>query len=134
MGPPLGKAREREADNAVQELRIANASPSIDSGEWWRRSSCFTPRAARCASSADDDMSAGGVGGLDVHGGCYRQEEANDAKDALPSRRLPPVAPRSRSPAGIVEENTQRCEGNRSYLTLSIPQLITCDISIIDGR
>lgn len=29
-GPPEGSARDREAESAVQELRIVNASPSID--------------------------------------------------------------------------------------------------------
>lgn len=29
-GPPEGSARDREAESAVQELRIANANPNID--------------------------------------------------------------------------------------------------------
>lgn len=29
-GPPEGSARDREAESAVQELRIAKASPNID--------------------------------------------------------------------------------------------------------
>lgn len=33
--------------SAVHEFRMANAKPSIDSGEKFRFSSCWTPRAAR---------------------------------------------------------------------------------------
>lgn len=51
VGPPLGRAREREADNAVHELRMAKASPSIDNGEKCRCNSCLTPRDAKCSSS-----------------------------------------------------------------------------------
>ena len=49
--PPLGKASEREADSAVQEFKMAKARPSMESGEKFRLSSCFTPSAARCSSS-----------------------------------------------------------------------------------
>ena len=51
VGPPLGRARESEADSAVQELRMANASPSMASGEKLRLSSALWPRDARWRSS-----------------------------------------------------------------------------------
>lgn len=51
VGPPEGKASPREAESAVQELRIAKASPSMASGEKFLLSSCFLPRAASCWSS-----------------------------------------------------------------------------------
>lgn len=47
VDPPEGKARLIDVDSAVQELRIAKASPSIDSGEKFRFNSCWIPRAAR---------------------------------------------------------------------------------------
>ena len=50
--PPLGSAKDREADNAVQEFKIAKASPSIDNGEKLRFSSCLTPNAASISASA----------------------------------------------------------------------------------
>ena len=43
VGPPLGSARDRDADRAVQEFRIAKASPSIASGLKWRLSSALWP-------------------------------------------------------------------------------------------
>lgn len=51
VGPPDGRARERDADSAVQELRMAKARPSIASGEKFRCSSALWPRAARASSS-----------------------------------------------------------------------------------
>lgn len=50
--PPLGNASDNEADNAVQEFRIANARPSMDRGEKFRFNSCLTPSAARCCWSS----------------------------------------------------------------------------------
>jgi len=38
-GPPEGRASERDAASAVQELRMAKAMPSIERGEKWRVSS-----------------------------------------------------------------------------------------------
>ncbi|KAK0935480.1 hypothetical protein LTR29_012953 [Friedmanniomyces endolithicus] len=52
VGPPLGKARDSEAESAVQEFKMAKAKPSMDNGLKLRRSSCLTPSAARWASSA----------------------------------------------------------------------------------
>lgn len=43
VGPPLGSARDRDADRAVHEFRIAKASPSIASGLKWRLSSALWP-------------------------------------------------------------------------------------------
>jgi len=51
-GPPDGSARDREVDKAVHELRMAKASPSMDSGLWLRFSSCFKPKAARWSESS----------------------------------------------------------------------------------
>jgi hypothetical protein len=50
--PPLGSARDSDAESAVHEFRIANASPSIENMEKLRFSSCFTPSAARWSTSA----------------------------------------------------------------------------------
>lgn len=52
VDPPLGKARDRLAESAVQEFKIANASPSIDNMEKLRCSSCLWPRPANAAASA----------------------------------------------------------------------------------
>jgi len=49
--PPEGRARLREAESAVHELRIAKAKPSMLNGEKWRLSSCFLPMAASCSWS-----------------------------------------------------------------------------------
>lgn len=49
--PPEGRARLREAESAVHELRMAKAKPSMLNGEKWRLSSCFLPMAASCSSS-----------------------------------------------------------------------------------
>ena len=43
VGPPLGSARFRDADKAVQEFKMANASPSIARGLKWRLSSALWP-------------------------------------------------------------------------------------------
>ncbi len=43
VGPPLGSARDREADRAVHEFRMAKASPSIARGLKWRLSSALWP-------------------------------------------------------------------------------------------
>ena len=43
VGPPEGKASDRDADRAVHEFRIAKASPSIASGLKWRFSSALWP-------------------------------------------------------------------------------------------
>ena len=51
VDPPLGKASDSEADNAVHEFKIANASPSIDRGEKFRFSSCLIPSAASWSAS-----------------------------------------------------------------------------------
>jgi hypothetical protein len=52
VDPPLGSARERDAESAVQEFRIANANPSIASGEKFRLNSPLWPRLANWRSSA----------------------------------------------------------------------------------
>ena len=52
MGPPEGRAREREAERAVQEFRIAKARPSILRGEKERRSSGVGPRVERAVESS----------------------------------------------------------------------------------
>lgn len=52
VDPPEGKARLIDVESAVQELRMANARPSIDNGEKFRFSSCWIPKAARWSSSA----------------------------------------------------------------------------------
>ncbi|TKA40471.1 hypothetical protein B0A54_09420 [Friedmanniomyces endolithicus] len=52
VGPPLGKARDNEAESAVHEFKMAKAKPSMDNGLKLRRSSCLTPSAAKWASSA----------------------------------------------------------------------------------
>ena len=51
VGPPLGKASDNDAESAVQELRMANARPSMASGEKLRLSSALWPRDARWRSS-----------------------------------------------------------------------------------
>lgn len=64
VGPPLGKARDRDVASAVQEFRMANAKPSIASGENVRFNSWVCPRAARCSASSEMPppvMIAGGV-------------------------------------------------------------------------
>ena len=43
VGPPLGSARFRDADRAVQEFKMAKASPSIARGLKWRLSSALWP-------------------------------------------------------------------------------------------
>lgn len=43
VGPLLGSARDKDADRAVQEFRMAKASPSIASGLKWRLSSALWP-------------------------------------------------------------------------------------------
>ena len=43
VGPPLGSARLRDADRAVQEFKMAKASPSIARGLKWRLSSALWP-------------------------------------------------------------------------------------------
>ena len=43
VGPPLGSAKDSDADRAVHEFRIAKASPSIASGLKWRLSSALWP-------------------------------------------------------------------------------------------
>jgi hypothetical protein len=52
MGPPLGRASERLAARAVQELRMAKAKPSIARGEKFLFNSPLWPRAASWAASA----------------------------------------------------------------------------------
>ena len=47
VGPPLGKAKLKDAESAVQLFKMANAKPSMESGEKWRRSSCSWPMVAR---------------------------------------------------------------------------------------
>lgn len=47
IGPPEGRAKLIDVDNAVHEFRIANASPSMDRGEKFRFNSCWIPKAAR---------------------------------------------------------------------------------------
>ena len=41
VGPPLGSARDKDAERAVHEFKIAKASPSIASGLKWRLSSAL---------------------------------------------------------------------------------------------
>lgn len=43
VGPPLGSAKDKDADRAVQEFKIAKASPSIARGLKWRLSSALWP-------------------------------------------------------------------------------------------
>ena len=43
VGPPLGSARFKEADRAVQEFKMAKASPSIARGLKCRLSSALWP-------------------------------------------------------------------------------------------
>lgn len=50
--PPLGKASESEVERAVQELRMAKASPSMETREKLRCSSPLWPRACSCSSSS----------------------------------------------------------------------------------
>ena len=52
VGPPLGSASDKLAARAVQELRMAKASPSIASGEKFLFSSARWPSAASAAASA----------------------------------------------------------------------------------
>ena len=52
VGPPDGSARDREAERAVQLLRIAKPRPSMERGEKLRWSSALWPRAASCAVSS----------------------------------------------------------------------------------
>ena len=50
--PPLGSARDSDAESAVHVFKMAKASPSIEVLEKLRLSSCFTPNAARWSASA----------------------------------------------------------------------------------
>jgi hypothetical protein len=52
VGPPLGRASERLADNAVHEFKMAKASPSIESMEKFLCSSCLWPIEANAAASS----------------------------------------------------------------------------------
>ena len=51
LGPPLGKAKDIETDNAVHEFKIANARPSILRKEKFRSSTGVCPKAISWASS-----------------------------------------------------------------------------------
>ena len=51
VGPPEGRASEREAERAVQELRMAKARPSMARGEKLRCNSCLWPSLARWEES-----------------------------------------------------------------------------------
>ena len=52
VGPPLGRASDRLADNAVHEFKMAKASPSIESMEKFLCSSCLWPIEARATASS----------------------------------------------------------------------------------
>ena len=91
VGPPEGRASEREAERAVQELRMAKARPSMASGEKLRCSSCLWPSLARCEESL-----LGGATTLDfrrevdiVAGWCeMRWVRAEDEEEEKRSRRV----------------------------------------------
>lgn len=53
VGPPLGRARDNDVASAVHEFRMANAKPSIASGENVRFSSWVCPSWARCSASSE---------------------------------------------------------------------------------
>ena len=46
VGPPLGRARDKDADRAVQEFKMAKARPNMAKGVKWRLSSALWPMAA----------------------------------------------------------------------------------------
>lgn len=52
LGPPLGRARFNEADNAVHVFKIANARPNIEIMLKLRFSSCLWPNAANVSASS----------------------------------------------------------------------------------
>jgi hypothetical protein len=52
VGPPLGRASDKLADNAVQEFKMAKASPSIESIEKFLCNSCLWPIEANAAASS----------------------------------------------------------------------------------
>jgi hypothetical protein len=52
VGPPLGRASDKLADNAVQEFRMAKASPSMESIEKFLCNSCLWPIEANAAASS----------------------------------------------------------------------------------
>jgi hypothetical protein len=65
VGPPLGNARDNDVASAVHEFKMANAKPSIASGEKVRFNSWVCPRAASCRASSEMPppvMVAGGIG------------------------------------------------------------------------
>lgn len=51
-GPPLGRAKDILAPKAVQEFKIAKASPSMEKREKLRSSSCLRPNCANWAASS----------------------------------------------------------------------------------
>lgn len=53
VGPPLDNARDNDVAKAVHEFRMANAKPSIASGENVRFNSGACPRAASCSASSE---------------------------------------------------------------------------------
>jgi hypothetical protein len=52
VGPPLGRASDKLADNAVQEFKMAKASPSMESIEKFLCNSCLWPIEANAAASS----------------------------------------------------------------------------------
>jgi hypothetical protein len=52
VGPPLGRASDKLADKAVQEFKMAKASPSIESIEKFLCNSCLWPIEANAAASS----------------------------------------------------------------------------------
>jgi hypothetical protein len=53
VGPPLDNDKDNEVASAVHEFRMANAKPSIASGEKVRFNSWVCPRAASCRASSE---------------------------------------------------------------------------------